>query len=150
MKIEDREHLNAWIASDKLLVLRDASIVLCIISRKENDDRMQIGARKASDPMCGAFTPVSPSISARAAMPCLNSSGNEASEASSNPIARSPFHVKAAVTQRLSSSIPARIDAAEWILSLIADTHARPLAPSRNERNSYRAVSAGARVSSRC
>jgi len=61
----------------------------------------------------GAFMPVSPSTSARAAMPCLNSSGKDASEASSSPSARKPFPVKAAVTQRLSWSTPARIDAAE-------------------------------------
>ena len=87
--------------------------MLRLVPRKENDDCMQIGARKPADPMFGAFTPVSPSVSARAAMPCLNSSGKDASEASSSPSARRPFHVKAAVTQRLSWSMLARIDAAE-------------------------------------
>ena len=68
--------------------------------------RMTIACRSglASPPtQCsGACIPVSPSISARAAIPCLNSSGKDASEASSSPSARKPFQVKAAVTQRLS------------------------------------------------
>ena len=45
---------------------------------------------------------MSPSIWARATIPCLNSSGNVASEASSTPSARNPFQVKATVTQRFS------------------------------------------------
>ena len=56
----------------------------------------------------GWLAPLSPSISARATIPCLNSSGNVASEASSTPSARNPFQVKATVTQRLSFSTDAR------------------------------------------
>ncbi len=52
-------------------------------------------------------------------MPCLNSSGKVASEASSNPSARIPFQVKATVTQRLSLSTLARIAATECTFSLI-------------------------------
>ena len=44
----------------------------------------------------------------------------------------------------------ARIAAADCTVSLSAESHARPPAPSRNERNSYRPVSAGARVSKMC
>ena len=38
-------------------------------------------------------------------MPCLNSSGNVASESSPKPSARSPLQVKATLTQRLSISV---------------------------------------------
>ena len=137
LEVEHGEDLDARAAGDELSVLQDAPVVLRLVARKEDDDRMQIGARKPADPMFGGVRRrSSPSISARAAMPCLNSSGKDASEASSSPSARRPFQVKAAVTQRLSWSTPARIDAAERIVSLIADTQARPPAPSRNDRNS--------------
>ena len=63
---------------------------------------------------------MSPSICARATMPCLNSSGNVASEASSTPSAPRPFQVNATVTQRLSCSTEARIAAADCTFSRIA------------------------------
>ena len=100
--------------------------------------------------LSGWFRPVSPSISARATMPCLNSSGNVASESSSKPSARSPFQVKATLTQRLSISVEARTSAADCTFARIADSQARPPAALRNERNSYRPVSAGTRVSRMC
>ena len=81
---------------------------------------------------------MSPSISARATMPCLNSSGNVASEASSTPSARRPFQVNATVTQRLSFSTEARTSAADCTVSRIAASQARPPAALRNDRNSYR------------
>ena len=103
MKVEHGEDLDAGTTRDKLLVLRDAPVALSIVSREENDDRMQIGARELADPMFRSVDPVCRRASPPApAMPCLNSSGKEASEASSSPSARSPFQVKAAVTQRLS------------------------------------------------
>ena len=69
---------------------------------------------------------MSPSISARATIPCLNSSGNVASEASSTPSARNPFQVKATVTQRFSFSTEARIAAADCTFSKMAASHSRP------------------------
>ena len=83
-------------------------------------------------------------------MPCLNSSGKVASESSSTPSARRPFQVKATVTQRLSVSTEAMTSAADCAFSRIADSQARPPAALRNERNSYRPVSAGVRVSRMC
>src|ERR1700704_3925806 len=83
-------------------------------------------------------------------MPCLNSSGNVASESSSTPSARRPFQVKATVTQRLSFSTEAMTFAADCAFSQIADSQARPPAALRNERNSYRPVSAGVRVNRMC
>src|SRR6267142_3545125 len=83
-------------------------------------------------------------------MPCLNSSGNVASDPSSTPSARRPFQVKATVTQRLSFSTEAMTSAADCAFSRIADSQARPPAALRNERNSYRPVSAGVRVSRMC
>src|SRR5205809_1776216 len=83
-------------------------------------------------------------------MPCLNSSGNVASEDSSTPSARSPFQVKAAVTQRLSFSTEAWTSAADCTFSRIAESQAHPPTGLRNERNSYRPVSAGVRVSKMC
>ena len=53
LKVEHGEDLDAVAAGDKLPVLRDAPVVLRRVPRKENDDRMQIGARKAADPMFG-------------------------------------------------------------------------------------------------
>ena len=93
-----------------------------------SSSRMLVSMQVAmcSDTSSGSGTPRMPALfftmatrvsnpggSICATMPCLNSSGKEASEASSSPSARSPFQVKAAVTQRLSLSTPARIDAAE-------------------------------------
>ena len=63
---------------------------------------------------------------ARATIPCLNSSGNVASEASSTPSARNPFQVKATVTQRFSLSTEARIAAADCTFSKMAASHLRP------------------------
>src|SRR4029453_16458180 len=96
------------------------------------------------------FAPVSPRISARAAMPCLNSSGNVASDVSSTPRALRPFQVKATVTQRLSFSTEARTSAADCTVLRISLSHARPPEALRNDRNSYRPVSAGVRVSRMC
>src|SRR6476469_5158134 len=109
-------------------------------------------SERASPPtqLSGWFRPVSPSISARATMPCLNSSGNVASASSSKPSARSPFQVKATLTQRLSISVEARTSAADCTFARIADSQARPPAALRNERNSYRPVSAGTRASRMC
>src|SRR5690349_4007767 len=100
--------------------------------------------------LSGWFRPVSPSISARGTVPCLNSSGNVASESSSKPSARSPFQVKATLTQRLSISVEARTSAADCTFGRSADSQSRPPAALRNERNSYRPVSAGTRASRMC
>src|SRR6478736_8765133 len=108
------------------------------------------GLARPPTQLSGWFSPVSPSISARATMPCLNSSGNVASEPSSTPSARRPFQVKATVTQRLSFSTEARTSATDCAFSRIAESQARPPAALRNERNSYRPVSAGVRVSRMC
>ena len=62
------------------------------------------GDASPSTQWSGWLPPVSPSTSARAAMPCRNSSGKVASDASSTPSAPSPFQVKATVTQRLSGA----------------------------------------------
>ena len=51
VKVEHREDLDAGAAGDELLVLRDAPVVLRVVPREENDDRVQIGARKPADPM---------------------------------------------------------------------------------------------------
>ena len=53
LKVEHREDLDAGAVGDKLLVLRDAAVMFRIVPREENDDRVQIGARKAADPMFG-------------------------------------------------------------------------------------------------
>src|SRR6478736_7113430 len=108
------------------------------------------GRARPPTQLSGWFSPVSPSISARATMPCLNSSGNVASEPSSTPSARRPFQVKATVTQRLSCSTEAMTSATDCAFSRIAESQARPPAALRNERNSYRPVSAGVRVSRMC
>ena len=54
--------------------------------------------------------------------------------------------MNATVTQRLSWSTEARVAAADCTVSAIADSQRRPPAALRNERNSYRPVSAGTRV----
>ena len=53
MKIEHGQDLDAGATCDELRVLRDAPVMLRRVPRKENDDRMQIRARKAADPMFG-------------------------------------------------------------------------------------------------
>src|SRR6185369_16855391 len=83
-------------------------------------------------------------------MPCLNSSGNVASEASSTPSARRPFQVNATVTQRLSFSTEVFTSAADCTFSRMPASQARPPAGFRNVRNSYRPVRAGVRVSRMC
>src|SRR5277367_597413 len=108
------------------------------------------GLARPPTQLFGSFAPVSPSISARATMPCRNSSGNVASDASSTPSARSPFQVKATVTHRFSLSTDERMASTESTVSMIPVSHARPAAAFRNVRNSYRPFSAGARVSRMC
>ena len=54
MKVEHGKDLDAVAAGDELLVLRDAPVVLRLVPRKENDDRVQVGARKPADPMLGS------------------------------------------------------------------------------------------------
>src|SRR3954469_25337665 len=83
-------------------------------------------------------------------MPCLNSSGNVASDASSTPRARSPSQVKATFTQRLSPSTVLRTLEAERIFSRIPASQALAPAVSWKVRNSYRPVSAGVRVTMMC
>src|SRR3954452_24035426 len=83
-------------------------------------------------------------------MPCLNSSGNVASDASSTPRARSPSQVKATFTHRLSLSTVLRTLEAERIFSRVPANHARAPAVSWKVRNWYRPVSAGVRVTMIC
>ena len=69
-------------------------------------------------------------------MPCLNSSGNVPSDASSTPSARRPFQVKPTVTQRLFSSIEARASAADCTVGRMPVSHLRPAEGLRKDRNS--------------
>ena len=69
-------------------------------------------------------------------MPCLNSSGNVSSDASSTPSARRPFQVKPTVTQRLFSSIEARASAADCTVGNRPVSQLRPAEGLRNVRNS--------------
>jgi hypothetical protein len=73
-----------------------------------------------------------------------------ASDVSGKPSARGPFQVKATVTQRLSVWIKASMASAKCTLSRMAASQAPPPAGLRNDRNSYRMVSAGARVNRMC
>ncbi len=54
LKVERGEDLDAGAIRDKLRVFRDAAALLRRVPRKENDDRVQIGARKPADPMLGS------------------------------------------------------------------------------------------------
>ena len=69
-------------------------------------------------------------------MPCLNSSGNVPSDASSTPSARRPFQVKPTVTQRLFSSIEARASAADCTVGRMPVSQLRPAEGLRKDRNS--------------
>ena len=93
--------------------------------------------------------PVSPIACHRAAMPCRNSSGNVASDALSAPSARNPFQVNATDTHRFSDSTVSATSLADGIFPYRFEPNA-PRAGSRNERNSYRPVSAGTRVTKMC
>ena len=68
-------------------------------------------------------------------MPCRNSSGNVASDASSTPSARSPFQVKATVTQRLSGGCASDSAAPRPTLSSSPASQRGPVDASRKERN---------------
>src|SRR6516164_5893380 len=83
-------------------------------------------------------------------MPCLNSSGNVASDASCTPRARKPFHVNATVTQRCSCWTDSLACAADCAFSRMAASQALPPAAFPNDRNSYRPVRAGVRVRRMC
>ena len=104
LQVQRREHLHAFALRDEFVVLDLAALPLGGVAGEQYRNGMKIRAGKSSHPVVRMIAPVSPSISARATMPCLNSSGNVASEASSTPSARRPFQVKATVTQRLSLS----------------------------------------------
>ena len=69
--------------------------------------------------------PVSPRTCHRAAIPCRNSSGNVASEASSTPSARNPSQVNATETQRFFQ-IEIGDLLADGIFSRMASSQARP------------------------
>ena len=71
---------------------------------------------------------MSPSICARAAMPCLNGSENVAREASSTPMARKPLNVKATLTHFISLSLSAITVFAFPMVGIKAAIHLR--APS--------------------
>ena len=72
------------------------------VASKQNSDRVKLRPRRPPIQLSGWFVPVSPSTCHRAAMPCRNSSGNVASDASSTPSARNPFQVNATDTHRFS------------------------------------------------
>ena len=61
--------------------------------------RWTSGVPKGGSQLAGALSPTSPRASARAAMPCRNSSGKLSSESWGTPRARRPFQVKATATQ---------------------------------------------------
>ena len=92
------------------------------------------GDASPSTQWSGWFAPVSPSTSARAAMPCRNSSGKVASEASSTPSAPSPLQVKATVTQRLSGGCDSERDVPRPTVSSNPASHWRPDDASRKLR----------------
>ena len=54
VKVEHGQHFDAGAAGDELLVLRDAAVVFRVVPREENDDRVQVGARKSAHPMLGS------------------------------------------------------------------------------------------------
>src|SRR4051812_21303367 len=83
-------------------------------------------------------------------MPCRNSSGKLAREASLTPSARKPDQVNATDTQRLCCATSAPTSWAEATLSIIPASQARPREGCRNDRNSYRPVSAGTLFSTMC
>ena len=53
VKVEHRQHFDAGATGDELFVLRDAAVVFRVVPREENDDRVQVGARKSTHPMLG-------------------------------------------------------------------------------------------------
>ncbi len=53
VKVERREDLDAGTIGDKLRVLRDAAVMFRFVPCEEDDNGMQIGARKPADPMFG-------------------------------------------------------------------------------------------------
>ena len=127
-----------------------ATLPLPFIPGKQDCDGVKMRAGKLPHPVVRMITPVSPRMSARAGMPCLNSSGKVASDVSSTPSALRPFQVNASVTQRLSLSTEARTSAADCTVLRSSLSHALPPEALRNDINSYRPVSAGVRVSKMC
>jgi hypothetical protein len=117
------------------IVLRPGPLALLAVAGEQDDDRVEVGAGEPSEPVRVVDAGVS-STSARAAMPCRNSSGNVESEASLRPSARKPFQVKATVTHRLSFSTEDRTCAPDCTFSRTAPTQARPAAALRKVRNS--------------
>ena len=74
------------------------------------------------------------------AMPCLNSSGNVASDVSSTPRALRPFQVNATVTQRLSSSTESRTSAADCTVLRIL---VQPRPATRSAAKRQKLISSG-------
>ena len=121
-----------------------ASLSLRRIASEENGDRVQLRARQAADPIVRMVRAGVTEHLRRAAIPCRNSSGNVASDASSTPSARNPFQVNATVTQRFSMFDGAATALADGTFSLIAsatrvlgraaetkEIHIAPSAPAR-------------------
>src|SRR5215472_2157331 len=90
----------------------------------------------------GSLVPVSPRMSARAAIPCRNSSGKVANDSSERPSARKPFPVNPTVTHLASATFDPTALAVPT-LSIRPVNHARPPFAEAKVRNSYRAALAG-------
>ena len=110
----------------------------CSASSRANRIAIACRSSPASPPtqLSGWLAPVSPRMSARAAMPWRNSSGKVARDSSGTPSARRPFQVNASVTHRFVLSIVAGAVAADSTMGISSDSHARPPAGLSNDRNS--------------
>ena len=116
------------------------------VAGKQDDDCMKPRTCQPANPLTGMVRPVSPSTSARATMPCRNSSGNVAREESLTPRAPRPAQVNATDTQRRSFSTERLPRERRQLYQ--EGPQARP-APAQDRgtiRNSYRPVIAGTRV----
>ena len=136
VKVEHGEDLDAGAACDKFPMLRGAPVVLRLVPLKRMTIACRSGLARPPTQWSGVFKPVSPSTSARAAMPCLNSSGKRRERSLVQSKRAKPIP-----GERRRHPALVAIDAGAhrrrgMVASLIAAAQARPPAPSRNDRNS--------------
>ena len=137
VQIEKRQPAHTVAPGHQFVVRAGGPGVLGVVAREQDRDGMQVVAGQSALPVVRVVTAGVPEDVGAGGHALAERVGEAvASESSGTPSARSPFHVKPSVTQRLVASIVSRTDAADSTTSVSSDSQARPPAGLSNDRNS--------------
>ena len=129
-------------------VLEPASLTFLNVAGKEDHDGMEVRSGEATHPVIRMAGAGGAEMAARAAIPWRNSPGKVASEDSSTPSARKPFHVKPMLSHRVYDSLALKLSAVPTFSRSPLATHGRLRGAER--RGIYRATSARGRLIRKC